>query len=372
MQNKSADPFHEKRKKTDKSLEEERHKTDGFIDDKSKTIEDKLDQKTQSNRLEADKIRESDRSEIKLSAGDEVLIQERERADKAQKLARQYEDQIREKERFQKRLAAESLLGTERKDTDINLLDERIRTDEVSENEKASHDLTKIALMTRDQFVSIVSHDLRSPVGAISMSADLIQEALSEKEFDKEKICKFLEIISRNAENMDRMISDLLDVERMSNNKLDIHVELLNVSALLKECNNLFAPIALNKSLSIVVEQSTEQLIVSADHDRILQVLSNLIGNALKFTPQGGVITLSARNRNNEVEISVADNGAGIADEKKLKVFERFSQLKTNDRRGLGLGLFISKWIVEAHDGQIYVTSEVGKGSVFSFTLPQL
>jgi signal transduction histidine kinase len=113
-----------------------------------------------------------------------------------------------------------------------------------------------------------------------------------------------------------------------------------------------------------------ESIGADLDHDRILQVLSNLIGNSLKFTPNGGTIELSARKQETQVEISVTDNGPGIPEDAKEQIFERFSQLKRNDRRGLGLGLFISKWIVEAHGGHIWVTSEVGKGSTFSFTLP--
>jgi chemotaxis family two-component system sensor kinase Cph1 len=99
-------------------------------------------------------------------------------------------------------------------------------------------------------------------------------------------------------------------------------------------------------------------------------VLSNLIGNSLKFTPKGGAIELSARKQETQVEISVTDNGPGISKQTQERIFEKFSQLKMNDRRGLGLGLFIAKWIIDAHKGHIWVTSNVGKGSTFSFTLP--
>ncbi len=126
----------------------------------------------------------------------------------------------------------------------------------------------------------------------------------------------------------------------------------------------------LNKSFSITIKDCAESIFADIDHDRILQVLSNLIGNALKFASKGSAIDLSARAKNSEVVISVSDNGPGVPEGKKAEIFERFSQLKTNDRRGLGLGLFISKWIVEAHQGRIWVKSEIGKGSSFSFKLP--
>jgi signal transduction histidine kinase len=95
-----------------------------------------------------------------------------------------------------------------------------------------------------------------------------------------------------------------------------------------------------------------------------------LIGNSLKFTPEGGTIKLSVRRQETQVEISVTDNGPGISEQTKAQIFERFSQHKMNDRRGPGLGLFMAKRIVEAHKGRIWVTSDIGKGSTFSFTLP--
>ncbi len=120
----------------------------------------------------------------------------------------------------------------------------------------------------------------------------------------------------------------------------------------------------------MIVQTNPEPILAEIDHDRVLQVLSNLTGNALKFAPNGGIIKLSAQKKANEVEISVTDSGPGIPEQKKAQIFDRFSQLRTNDRRGLGLGLFISKWMVEAHKGRIWVTSEPGKGSTFTFTLP--
>ena len=111
-----------------------------------------------------------------------------------------------------------------------------------------------------------------------------------------------------------------------------------------------------------------EPIFADIDHDRILQVLSNLIDNSLKFTPAGGTIELRARTHESHVEVSVSDNGPGIPDPDKAQIFEKFSQLKLDDRRGLGL--YISKWIVEAHKGRIWALSEAGNGSTFSFTLP--
>jgi len=343
----------ELRDKTDKSLEDERSKTDEYLERKSQVVEAKASETIRVNRLVADKDLESHRAEtaldkehrldvtgIRTSQFDEnVLVQERERSDTALRVERENDDRARTQERIQKRLIAEALLENERKETDSNLLDERVRIDVESEHnsdrlaeEASSHDITKAALITRDQYLAIVSHDLQNSLVAISISTGLMRRDLSK--IDSVSVFENLGRIEQSVAGMDRMISDLLDVERMAHDKLLLKLERI------------------------------------VDHDRILQVLSNLIGNSLKFTPKGGTIDLSLRKQESQVEISITDNGPGIPEQAKAQIFDRFSQLKVNDRRGLGLGLFIAKWIVEAHRGLIWVTSEVGKGSRFSFTIP--
>ncbi|MBY0554372.1 HAMP domain-containing histidine kinase [bacterium] len=360
MDQKDNAPVNKSRLKTDKSLEHERHKTDRVINTKNTAIEDKFDEKIRSNRITADKVLANTRIAADM---DKASVDERKQSDQAQIVARSEEDRIRNKERFQKRLVAEALLESERTNTDNNLMDEREGTDVV-------YDQTKNALITRDQFLAVVSHDLKNPLSSVAMGASLLRAGLSKIKNSEENYLEILEIIERNVAHMDRMISDLLDVERMSNNKLMLNTRTNNISELLKECMDLFAPIVLNKSYTVSVEASIDKILVEIDHDKILQVLSNLVGNALKFSPKGSAIVLSTRKTENTVEVSVSDNGPGIPQEKINEIFERFSQLKSDDRRGLGLGLFISKWIVEAHKGKIWVQSEIGKGSSFTFSLP--
>ena len=187
---------------------------------------------------------------------------------------------------------------------------------------------------------------------------------------DAIRLLENLGIIEQAAVGMDRLINDLLDVERMAHGKLELTPERVDLHALIQECLDLFAPTFSSKSFSIANHIPSGPLFAHVDRDRILQVLSNLIGNALKFTSNGGAIELSAQKGETEIEISVTDDGPGIPEQARAHIFERFSQLHMNDRRGLGLGLFIAKWIVEAHQGRIWVTSDVGKGSTFSFTLP--
>lgn len=376
MQKNNDDGFHNTRTKTDVSLKYERNKTDNYLDHESQNIEDKSDKVINSNRKEADKKLKVQRAEvdsekIKEERGSTPLLDaERERSDHAQKIARAEEDKARNSERYQKRLVAEALLETERKDTDNNLLDERNSSDKATKQDSILIVNAENALVTRDQYLAIVSHDLKNPLSAISLGTGVLKRSVLNGKSDQESIVKSLEGIERNVASMDRMISDLLDVEQMSNGVLLLRPTNCNVNDLLNECKDLFAPVVANKSFTINIKTLNDIINANIDHDRILQVLSNLIGNALKFTPAGGTIELSAEQNENEIIISVQDNGPGIPLDKQESIFERFSQLKLNDRRGLGLGLFISKWIIEAHKGEIKVSSVAGKGSKFSFTIP--
>ena len=372
METHETESSQELRDKTDKTLGDERQKTDEHLEQKTQEVEEKTNEKLRSIRLATDTARESQREEVDLAKeqqreltgilptrlDEKLLVQEREGSDKSQAVERGEEDRARAEERIQKQLIAETeaLLEKERKNTNSALLEERVHIDQ--------------ELITRDHFLAIVSHDLKNSIVAISIAAGLIRKRLSRDAVDAVSIFNHLGGIEQAAEGMDRMISDLLDVERMAHNQLKLKPENIDCCALLQECVDLFAPIVSSKSFSMTIHTATEPIFANIDHDRILQVLSNLIGNSLKFTPNGGTIELSVRKQETQVEISVTDNGPGIAEEAKVQIFERFWQLTMNDRRGLGLGLFIAKWIVETHKGRMWVTSELGKGSMFSFTLP--
>ena len=372
MESHETESSQDLRDKTDKTLEDEREKTDEHLEQKTQEVEEKTNEKLRSIRLATDTARESQRQEVDLAKehqrevtgisptrlDEKLLVQEREESDKSQAIERGEEDRARTEERVQKQLIAETeaLLEKERKNTDSALLEERVYVD--------------LELITRDHFLAIVSHDLKNSIAAISIAAGLIRRELSKDAADTVSFLKHLGGIEQAAEGMSRMINDLLDVERMAHDQLKLKLEDVDVFDLLQECVDLFAPVVTSKSFSMTIRTSTEPIFAKVDHDRILQVLSNLIGNSLKFTPNGGTIELSVRKQETQVEISVTDDGPGIAEEAQVQIFERFSQLTMNDRRGLGLGLFIAKWIVEAHKGRIWVTSEMGKGSTFSFTLP--
>ena len=371
------------RTKTDKSLEEERDKTDEYLREQKKLVEDETSETIRLARLAVDQEVESHRAEVDLEKEhqlegtdtrtsqlvDDILTQEREQVDRALLVERKVEDATWAQSQSQNKLIAESLLENEREETDGNLLTERSRIDLEADRTATVLEDTKAALVTRDQYLSIVSHDLRNPIAAILISTHVMRKSLSKGPVDTDSLLESLGLIKQSAESMDRMISDLLDVERMAQGNLTLKRERVDLCTLLQECGALFAPLVSSKSIVMTMDTDTEPIFASVDHDRTLQVLSNLIGNSLKFTPNGGTIVLSARKQETQVEMSVTDDGPGIPEQAQAQIFERFSHLKMADHHGLGLGLFIAKWIVQAHKGSIWVTSK-GKGCTLTFTLP--
>lgn len=269
------------------------------------------------------------------------------------------------------------LLEQERELTDQNLKVERTRTDsEVHQatnllsDEIAEHSKTKISLTTRDEFVAIVSHDLRNPIGAASSCAEMLLEDPAYQGMDV-KVKNWIEFIKRNVDTSLRLIGDLLDVERMAQGKFELKPEKHNIGQITRETIESFAATASAKNILLRALPSDIAGDIVCDRDRIMQILSNLISNALKFTPDGGSVTIKAKTSEAEVQISVTDTGPGIPEEKLEQIFERFTQLGSNDRKGLGLGLYISKMLVEAHNGRLWIQSKTGEGSTFFFTIPK-
>jgi signal transduction histidine kinase/DNA-binding NarL/FixJ family response regulator len=228
---------------------------------------------------------------------------------------------------------------------------------------------THSALQARDEMLAVVAHDLRNPVSTVVMGTDLLLETMPEDEphaFDR----RHLEMIKRSALGMNRLIQDLLEVSRVVGGKLPLAVQDEEVRLLMTEASAMLRPLAEARRIDFHVRAPGDLPRLRMDGPRVMQVISNLVGNAVKFTPQGGAVTLAAEWRDRELHVSVADTGAGISPEQLPHVFGRFWQADDADRRGLGLGLAIARGIVEAHGGRIWVQSEPGEGSTFHFTLP--
>jgi PAS domain S-box-containing protein len=218
----------------------------------------------------------------------------------------------------------------------------------------------------RDQVLGFVAHDLRNPLSSVSLSASLLAEA----SLSAEDQAWQLDGILRSAEQMDHLIQDLLDITRIEAGRLRVEPERVGLASLLHEALQTMQARATAKGLTIEKEVLGSPEPVWADRQRILQVLSNLLGNAIKFTPAGGRITLRAMAQPEEVLVSVSDTGIGLAPQQLTHVFDRFWQAHAAHRGGAGLGLAIAKGLVEAHGGKIWVESRLGVGSAFYFTIP--
>jgi signal transduction histidine kinase len=224
------------------------------------------------------------------------------------------------------------------------------------------------ATRARDEMLGVVAHDLRNPLNTIAMGAGLLTEMIPETQ---PALRRQAEIMRRAADRMNRLIQDLLDVKRVEAGQLVLEPRAQSPAALVADAVELLRPLAAAASLKLESDVPADLPAVLADPPRVHQVLSNLVGNAIKFTPAGGCVVLRAELLADwEVRFAVVDTGPGIPPEQLPHVFGQFWQGKRGDLRGIGLGLAIARGIVEAHGGRIWVESQVGAGSTFYFTLP--
>jgi PAS domain S-box-containing protein len=235
------------------------------------------------------------------------------------------------------------------------------------------------ATRARDEVMAIVVHDLRNPMNTILTSATIIGDSL-EKQAEKGvgsfnpalsadlKTC--VEAIQSSIKAMDRLICDLLDVARMEAGSFSIQQTHVDIGALLEETLKLCQSQARAKRITISAEIPAGLPPVNGDRDRLDQVLSNLLGNAFKFTPEGGQVVVRARKVDASVEITVEDSGLGIPAADLPRIFDRYWRGDRASRDGAGLGLAICKGIVDAHGGNIWVESALGRGTTFRFTVP--
>ncbi len=223
------------------------------------------------------------------------------------------------------------------------------------------------ATRVRDEVLGIVAHDLRSPLGAIFMTAERVARHLELGKVSKDTQ-ESVELILRLTQRMGRLVEDLVDIGRMEAGKLVVSPQRVSVQRLVAEAVEQTRPAAAGLELRTELAEAAPD--IHADPHRILQVFSNLLGNAVKFTGPGGLITVGARPEHQELLFWVKDTGPGIPEEHQAHLFDRFWQAQRDDRRGAGLGLAISKHLVEVHGGRIWVESTPGQGSTFWFALP--
>jgi two-component system sensor histidine kinase/response regulator len=227
------------------------------------------------------------------------------------------------------------------------------------------------AVAARDEVIGVVSHDLRGPLNAVLMAAQIAAAELAQMEHERAGSARArLATIVRSAERMGRLVGDLLDVTRIEAGRMVVAPAPESVAALFEEACLAQRPLADTRGVALRAELDDPALRVLADRERAQQVLANLIGNALKFTPAGGEVTLRAAREGAAVQVVVQDTGVGIAAAQLPHVFDRFWQAEGGARQGAGLGLSIVKGLVEAQGGSVTVESELGRGTAVRFTLP--
>jgi signal transduction histidine kinase len=340
---------------TDEGLQKERDRTDTELAERSADAGATAESVVLEARDRADSVlRDARDLEDRKLAADRGTRYERGREDAKLAAERSGADTAARDENEQRRVALASLLAFERAYTDQQLEIEREHADRL--------------LASREDFMAMVSHDLRSLLGGIALSADLLKQ-VHQYENPLEQVTSYADRILRFSARMTRLVGDLMDVASIEAGKLALLTARRNVALMLRDAADAFAPAAAMHGIALRCD-GNEAGFANIDHERILQVLTNLVGNALKFTEKGGRITIRIDRRDDEIVFSVADTGTGIPAELLDKIFERYFQSRHGDRRGLGLGLFISKCIVEGHGGRIWAESTPGHGSTVSFTVP--
>lgn len=221
----------------------------------------------------------------------------------------------------------------------------------------------------KDEFISVVSHELRTPLTSIRGALGLLGSDTVGKLPPKGK--RMIEIAVNNTERLTRLINDILDLERINAGKFQLRKEACDAATLVEDAVNVVQAMAM--AAEVTLQTSSVNAPLRVDPDRIVQTLTNLLGNAIKFSPPGGVVRLSARRKDNEIIFCITDQGRGIPPAKLEAIFDRFQQVDASDTRkqgGSGLGLTIARNMIQQHGGRIWVESDLGQGSTFYFTLP--
>ena len=350
-------PASPEREQTDESLRVERESADAALGDEVADVDATADEVIEQARARADEVlaaaraatdRQTGRANAQSSA---VVAHERSLEDQAVRKERADADETLRAERAEQ----VALLAKERDETDKDLSDERTRSDD--------------ALATRDAFLGIVSHDLRGMLSSVVAYATLIEREVS-REDHVDKVQAHAMRIQRSATRMNRLIGDLVDLASIEAGMLAVTREVGDPSQVVTEAVDTFQAEASAREVSLVAEIVPPPSPAAHDPARILQVLTNLLSNAIKFTQADGKVVVRAETIRDEIRISVSDTGPGIPADQLEDVFARFRQVSNNDRRGVGLGLYISKSIVQGHGGRIWAESRIGEGSTFFFTLP--
>ncbi len=221
------------------------------------------------------------------------------------------------------------------------------------------------------RFIDTLSHELKTPLTSIIAAAGLLEEELQTT--GEESHLKLIQTIIRNSSSLETRLAELLDIVKTGSGRLQLQLEPVDMKSLVLGTCMQISPLLHNKEQQLTTDLPDSLPIIRGDGQRLEQVLLNLMNNATKFTPNGGKITVKVRQQGDGIVVEVHDDGIGIAKEQQNMLFKPYSRLNADRQRhpGLGLGLALSKQVVELHGGRIWVESEPGKGSTFSFFLPR-
>ena len=234
---------------------------------------------------------------------------------------------------------------------------------------RKSRDEHREGVRTREEWLAMVAHDLRQPLAATSLSVAAILRNSSEVEV--ERMRRHYAIIQRALIHMERMVGDLMDISRLESGTFDVQLAPSSMADILHQAAELLSPIAAERGIRLEMAQVPSPCVVHCERDRILQVLSNLVGNAIKFSSSGGSIVVGCEIAPEEIVVSVRDTGPGIPEEHASHVFDKYWRGKRSGD-GLGLGLPIVRSIITAHGGRVWLESAVERGSTFYFSLPRV
>jgi PAS domain S-box-containing protein len=240
---------------------------------------------------------------------------------------------------------------------------------DITERRKAE-EKQREAIEIKSQFISTVSHELRTPLAAMKEAIAIVLDGVTGRINEKQK--KFLNIAKRNVDRLENMINNILDFQKLEAEKIGLHVENNDIKQVIKEVHETMGLYARKNGIKLSIELEKNLPEAKFDRDRIVQVLINLLGNAIKYTPEGGRTCLKVQHREEELVISVSDTGVGIPKDELPKIFKRFyrAEHQREEVQGTGLGLSIVHKIITRHGGRIDVESEEGKGSTFTVFLP--
>jgi signal transduction histidine kinase len=346
------------RQQTDESLRVERDKVDRALGDQLAGVDEAADAVISLARTRADQVlaaarAKTDRRSASAVDGEPPALLAEQRVaedDKVQQERDGADDALRAE-----RAAVVAGMATERSETDRYLLSERERSDD--------------SVATRDEFLGMVSHDLLNLLNTIVLYSTLVSAEVQRADHVAQ-VTKHAQGIQRAGGRMKRLIGDLVDVASIEAGALAVTRESSDPGGVVSEAVASLQEQASTKNISLGVSIAEPLSPTSLDPARIHQVLVNLISNAIKFTASGGVITVHAARVSDELQITVRDTGIGIPSDKLEAIFDRFVQVRKNDQRGVGLGLYISKCIVQGHGGRIWAESDLNSGTAVHFTLP--